>query len=389
MTPMRRRILQGAGVVAAAAVAGGWWRASTQGVFARGTGPAYEPWSRWPPSGEPTPLTLVHAATLAASPHNTQPWLFRVREDVIELMVDADRHIGTIDPLRREQWMGVGCALENLTVAAPALGWNAAVAAVPDAAVPGLAARIALLRADAKPHPLYDAIARRHTHRGAYDPGRTLEDSLFSGMDALAEGLPDVAVRWLRAPAERDRAGEAIVAATEAIIADREQSTDSWRWFRADWQALQRHRDGITLDAAGMPPALLALVKMLPAMSMEASDAGWLDATRKVHVATAPAYGIVLAHDPRDPAQRLAGGRLWQRLHLWAAARGIGMQPLNQMPERADRETTTGIESRFGGLLAELVGNDAWKALMPFRLGYPLGEAMPSPRRAVEDVIVT
>jgi hypothetical protein len=105
-------------------------------------------------------------------------------------------------------------------------------------------------------------------------------------------------------------------------------------------------------------------------------------------VATAAAYGIVVARDPRDPAQRLAGGRLWQRLHLWAAARGIGMQPLNQMPERADREATTGIEPRFGRVLAGLVGDDAWQALMPFRLGYPVGEAMPSPRRALEEVLV-
>jgi hypothetical protein len=65
------------------------------------------------------------------------------------------------------------------------------------------------------------------------------------------------------------------------------------------------------------------------------------------------------------------------------------MQPLNQMPERADREASTGIEPRFGRVLAQLVGDDAWKALMPFRLGYPLAEAMPSPRRPVEDVLVT
>ena len=57
------------------------------------------------------------------------------------------------------------------------------------------------------------------------------------------------------------------------------------------------------------------------------------------------------------------------------------------MPERADREATRGQEPRFGRLLTELVGNNAWQALMPFRLGYPLNEAQPSPRRPVEDVL--
>jgi hypothetical protein len=177
------------------------------------------------------------------------------------------------------------------------------------------------------------------------------------------------------------------VAATEAIIADREQSADSWRWFRLDWESLQRHRDGVTLDAAGLSPALLALVKMLPEMSPESSDAGWLKATREVHVGTAPAFGILVARNARDAVQRLNGGRLWQRLHLWATSRGIAMQPLNQLPERADREATTGIEPRFGTKLATLVGDDRWQALMPFRLGYAKTSATPSPRRAVEDVL--
>ena len=38
--------------------------------------------------------------------------------------------------------------------------------------------------------------------------------------------------------------------------------------------------------------------------------------------------------------------------------------------------------------LAELLGDPAWHALMPFRLGYPTEEARLSPRRSVEAVLV-
>jgi hypothetical protein len=38
-----------------------------------------------------------------------------------------------------------------------------------------------------------------------------------------------------------------------------------------------------------------------------------LKATRDVHVATAAAFGIILARDATDNANRIQGGRLWQR----------------------------------------------------------------------------
>jgi hypothetical protein len=59
-------------------VGGGVWRAYHQGVFRVGEGPAYEPWKDWRNHSSEGALTLVRAAILAASPHNTQPWLFKV-----------------------------------------------------------------------------------------------------------------------------------------------------------------------------------------------------------------------------------------------------------------------------------------------------------------------
>ena len=40
-------------------------------------------------------------------------------------------------------------------------------------------------------------------------------------------------------------------------------------------------------------------------------------------------FGILLARDAGDNGQRVEGGRLWQRMHLWATAEGIAMHPLN------------------------------------------------------------
>jgi nitroreductase len=67
-------------------------------------------------------LALVRAAILAASPHNTQPWLFKVTNSSIELYIDTNRNVGALDPYLREEHIGMGCALKNLMLAAAARG---------------------------------------------------------------------------------------------------------------------------------------------------------------------------------------------------------------------------------------------------------------------------
>ncbi len=109
--------MKGAGVVTVLIVAGGVWRAYGQGVFSVGKGPAYEPWKNWRSASNEGSLSLVRAAILSASPHNTQPWRFKVTNSWIELYLDRNRNVGALDPYLREEHIGMGCALENLMLA--------------------------------------------------------------------------------------------------------------------------------------------------------------------------------------------------------------------------------------------------------------------------------
>ena len=73
----------------------------------------------------------MRAAILSASPHNTQPWRFKVTNSWIELYLDPNRNVGALDPYLREEHIGMGCALENLMLAAAANGYAATVTLVP------------------------------------------------------------------------------------------------------------------------------------------------------------------------------------------------------------------------------------------------------------------
>ena len=384
----RRRVLKVAGAIVVAGSGALTWRAFDQGVFSAGTGAAYEPWRDWDVRPPTEVLHLVRAAILASNPHNSQPWMFQVTDQSIDVYVDTRRNIGAIDPFLREMTMGIGCALENLLIAAAHVGQATNVTLLPDPGNPAHAAHIRLFGATPAPADLYAAIPKRHTNRGPYDTARAIPPELPAQFSALGADLPDVRVLWFSTPEERKRIGDLIVAATEAIIADRQQSADSAKWFRTSWQQLQSMRDGITLDAQSLPPFINAAAKILPPLSQESADQAWLLATRDRHVATAAAFGLITVPNARDNAMRIRGGRLWQRMHLWATNKGLAMQPLNQMSERADREQQLGIEPRFGNALKELVGDAGMQALMPFRVGYPTVEAKPSPRRDLKSVLI-
>jgi nitroreductase len=374
------------------ALAGLGYRAWDRGVGAEGEGPAYEPWRDWKGAPQDGLLRPLRAAILAANPHDTQPWAFAVGQEEIEVFADRSRNLGSFDPFRREMHLGLGAAIENLTLAARAYGMRAAVEPAegvlgfsPDDA-PVRAARLALEPGEGARDALFAAIPLRHTNRGPYRRDRPVAaDQLRRLADVAAGG--DVRVAFVaEEPARRDL-GALIVEATRAIVDDAEMSADSARWFRTGRREIAARRDGVTLDAAGLSPRIAALAKLLPDMSAKTSDAYWLAMTRDVQVPTAPALGIVFVRDRLDIAGAIAAGRAWQRLHLAATAAGLAAQPLNQPVERADRDKASGRPDDFGRELMKFAAEPGWEATFVFRMGVPERAAPASPRRPLEEVV--
>ena len=391
----RRTFFKGAGAVAILLAGGGLWRAVDRGVFSTGKGPAFEPWKSWPGGDAAGHVGIIRAAILAANPHNSQPWLFRLMERRIELYADTNRKLGAIDPFLREMYVGLGCALENMLVAAEAAGLHFRLAVMPTPEDLTHVATIDFAGDTEAAWPLHanepeyhQAIVKRHTNRGPYDRERPLAQQTLDNLAAAAADFSDIKVVWFSDPDARRRAGEAIVRATQAIIADREQSQDSAKWIRWSWREVQQQRDGITIDSLGLPSAVRSFAKLLPRPSIASIDKQWLDSTRDTHVATAAAFGLLAVRNRFSRAQRIETGRVWQRMHLLGTTLGLGMQPLNQLPERADREESRGMEREFGPVLQELTGDSEFQTIMMFRAGYPTVEALPSPRRPITDVLL-
>lgn len=378
-----------------AVVGGGVWRAYDQGVFSVGEGPAYEPWKDWRKDSNNGALALVRAAILAASPHNTQPWLFKVTNSSIELYIDTKRNVGALDPYLREEHIGMGCALENLMLAAPAHGYAATVTLLPGKLgpipadpKPELLARVDLATGNREESELYDAIPRRHTNRAAYSPQKSIPPQFIEALSRLASEQEDVRVFLFTAEADRKRIVEISSAANTEIYSDPEVERGSERWIRINWSAVQKYRDGLSIDAFGMPPIATGIAKMMPLwMLKRAASRGPKNGYSNLML-SAPLIGIIAVHDRYEREHCLRAGRIWQRAHLLATARGLAGRPCNEAVEMIDHEKALGRPAQRAGQLGELLGDAAWQPTFVFYMGYPTWPAHASPRRGIENVVL-
>ena len=69
-------------------------------------------------------IYMMEQAVKAPSGHNTQPWLFRVQKDRIQILPDMSKSLPAVDPDNRELFISLGCATENLCIAAGAYRGN-------------------------------------------------------------------------------------------------------------------------------------------------------------------------------------------------------------------------------------------------------------------------
>jgi hypothetical protein len=390
----RRSFLKGAGIVTVAVVGGGVWRAENQGVFSVGDGPAYEPWKDWRETGDNAPLALVRAAILAASPHNTQPWLFKITDTSIELHIDTQRNVGALDPFLREEHIGMGCALENLMLAAPANGYEATAALlpgklgpIPTDPEPQLVARVNLAPGKHAENELYNAIPRRHTNRSPYDPDKAIAPDFVDALKHLPDNEADVKLFLFTAEADRKKIAELSSAANTEIYSDPDVQQGSERWTRTQWSSVQEYRDGLTIDAFGLPSVTAAIAKMMSARMLRAASRRTENDYLKLML-SAPLIGFIAVRDRYAREQCLQAGRIWQRAHLFATAHELAARPCNEAVEMVDHERALGRSASCAARLNEITADPTWQPTFVFYMGHPKLPAHASPRRPVQAVVV-
>jgi len=307
---------------------------------------------------------LVQAATLAPSSHNTQPWLFRLEGEVIELLADRTRALPVNDPDDRELTVSCGCALFNLRVAAAAESLHAAVELCPDAADPDLLARVRLTRsrADQTDAALQTTMTERRTYRERFAPTAVTPTAIRSLVDAVHSEAASLAVLKT---AEQRLSAVALVAEGDALL----WANPSWRRELAAWMHPRRRGDGLTLPPLAIPVAQMVVRTFDMGKGVAAKDRQLADESPVLAVLTTP------GDTPRD---WLAAGQALQRLLLLGVQLGLQASYLNQPIQVATLRPK----------LQQITGCPGSAQLL-LRIGIPTQAKPAAPRRPLAEVLVT
>ena len=276
----------------------------------------------WAPL-QPTPRDreLVRAATLAANSHNTQPWVFAADADEITIAPDFSRRCPAVDPDDHHLYVSLGCAAENLTHAASAIGYKPTLRFAED--------RLAVSLEPATPmrSPLFEAITLRQCTRAAYD-GRPVAAETVRLLEAAGRE-PGVSVLIFTDRSSISNIAGYVEQGNSSQMHDGAFMAELKSWIRFGEADAVRTMDGLFAPASGTPamPAWLAR----PLMGLFFTEKG---ENRKYREQIESSAGIaVFVSDANDKPHCIAAGRACQRFGLQATALGLKYAFVNQPVE--------------------------------------------------------
>lgn len=303
-------------------------------------------------------MQALEYALYAPSVFNSQPWLWRIGPDRVELHVDQHRHLASTDPDRRDLTLSCGAALHHLRVALAGLGVGCVADLLPDPENSDHLATVRLVEQPPDPRAaaLFPSIATRRTDRRPYCGERASAELIGELADAAGEF--GTGLQTVTDPDTLLRLEQVFLEAAEQQLLEPGYLADLWIWT---------HRYAGARNGVG--PASLPALDTHPAPS-------YLSRFPPGALLTAPGFEpdrgtLLVLTTPRDdrPA-RLRAGEAASAVLLTATAKGASTAALSQAVEYPE------VRRRLRGFALRI----ADEPQLCLRVGFVAASTPPLPR---------
>ena len=311
---------------------------------------------------------LVAQAVKAPSGHNTQPWRFRQNESAVEVYPDFDRRLPVVDPDDRELFVSLGCATENLCLAAQNIGYESSVA-VGDTGVIAVALTEG---ADVKSNPLFEQIDLRQTNRSIYTGEEIALDALRKLQSVCSE--KGISIHYYARQTKQFNDIEQYVLQGNT----RQMQNESFKaelksWMRFNKKHQDQTLDGLSYAVFGAPNVPRWMAEPIMSMAINTKTQNRAD-REKIDSAS---HLVLFTTRENSRREWVDLGRTLQRFLLTATELGISHAYLNQPNEEAE----------IVAEMAKTLDLDGEYPTVLLRVGYGEQQAY-SKRRPIGDIIV-
>lgn len=314
---------------------------------------------------------LVESAIKAPSGHNTQPWKFEKTQDGIIIHPDFRRALPVVDADNHALYISLGCALENLVIAASNKGYKSIVNYPVN---PNGSITIKLVQSDAKNHSeddLSNFIKSRQVNRSKYTD-KIVNDS---DLEILRKCFnhDGISVILLNGKENFEKVIPLIIEGNNLQFQNKQFIDELTRWFRYSKSEAEKSKDGLWTAAMGLPN----MGRLIGNLVMKNFVSAKSEAKRINDILNHTAGIAIFISEYNDVTSWINVGRSFQRFGLTATKLGISHAHLNMPCEEIS------VRQKLAKVLD--LGNK--HPLLLIRYGY--AEKMPySFRRSIDDVML-
>lgn len=314
---------------------------------------------------------LIEYGSKAPSGHNTQPWKFLFKESEIEIHPDFERGLPVVDADNHALYISLGCATENIILAAKNIGYEAELEIKKDSS--GIDFISIKLNRDneAQKDDLFNYIEKRQVARNLYDKSPIPDDQLIQLLDSTQfEGIKVVPFTSLE---EIDILKRFIIEGSNLQFQNKAFIAELVSWIRFSKHEVEEKMDGIWNASMGMPTTGRFLGNIIMKHFVSAKS----EAKRWEKVITGSAGFALFSVEKNDVFNWVNLGRAFQRFGLTATKLKINHahvnMPCEELSVRDDMKLKLGLENVHPLLLIRF----GYSAPMPY-----------SYRRPIDDMII-